>query len=413
MSGMTSRERVTMALNHEEPDRIPIDFGGSRITGIAAVAYKRLLDYTGRAEDIRLFDIKQQLAFPSTDMTKFMGGDIAHLTRLGPTTGMPFLRIDRWTEGKMTDGSPCLVPEGYDPVFKEDGSLEIHRNGVVYARKPAGALYFDVCAAPLRHAETIEDIDGYEWPDSWTEREEAFIRSEIDRLYHGTDLALFAGMPIFDCSFFELGQFCFGFETFLMNLALKRDLMEHWLDRALEHHLNTLETFLAVAGPYIAAIQMNDDFGAQEAPLISPAMYREMFKPRQRAWIEFVRARTDAKIFLHCDGAVGDLVDDFIDIGIEILNPLQTGARDMEPDKLKKRYGDRLAFWGGGIDTQKTLPFGSIDEITREAEERIRILAPGGGFVFATIHNIQADITPEKIMALFDTAKRCGNYPVR
>jgi len=286
------------------------------------------------------------------------------------------------------------------------------REGEVYAKRPAGALYFDVVNAPLKHAETVDDIDAYVWPDPWSDREEAFLKAEIDRLWHGTDMAVFAGLPVFSCSFFELGQYFFGFEDFLVNLHLKRDMMERWLDRTLEHHLEILDKFLAVAGPHICAIQMNDDFGAQESLLISPAMYRELFKPRQRAWIEFARERTDAKIFLHCDGAVADILDDFVEIGIEVLNPIQTGARGMEPAFLKKRYGKNLSFWGGGVDTQKTLPFGSVDDIVQEVEERVRLLGPGGGYIFATIHNIQADITPEKIMAVFDTVKKRGTYPI-
>jgi len=410
---MTGRERVMTALNHEEPDRVPIDLGGSRVTGIAAIAYRNLLEMMGVDEAIRIYDVKQQLALPSPGTAGLLGSDVVQLTRLGPTTGMPFLAIDRWGGGSMTDGSPCLVPEGYDPVFHEDGALEIFRDGEVFARRPAGSLYFDVVTAPLRDAGTIEDIDAWEWPDPWSDREESFLRSEIDRLYHGTDMAVFAGLPLFDCSFMELGQVIFGFENLLMNLLLKRDMMEYWLDRVLEHHLGTLERFLAVAGPYICAIQMNDDLGAQDGPLISPELYRGLIKPRQAAWIEFVRERTDAKIFLHCDGAVSDILDDFVEIGIEILNPVQTGARGMDPAFLKKRYGERLSFWGGGVDTQSTLPFGSVDEIRREVRERIEILGPGGGYVFATVHNIQSDIAPEKVAAVFETARECGAYPLR
>ncbi len=409
---MTSRDRIAAALNHEETDRVPIDFGGSRITGISAIAYKNLLQYLGKDEEIRLYDIKQQLAIPSVEMTRFMGGDVVHLTRLGPTTGMPFLQIDRWKNGKMTDGSPCLVPEAYDPVFLDDGSMEIHRDGEVLARRPEGSLYVDVIIAPLKDAETPEDIDAYTWPDPWTEREEEFISSEIERLYHGTDMALFAGMPVFDCSFFEIGQYHFGYENLLMNFYLKRDMMEYWMDKVLEHHLGTLDKFLKIAGPYISAIQMNDDFGAQDNLLIPPDLYRELIKPRQSKWIEFVKERSNARIFLHCDGTLRDIIDDLIEIGIDILNPLQTGAKDMDPELLKRRYGKNLSFWGGGIDTQKTLPFGSIDDIKKEVQERIRMLGRGGGYVFATIHNIQSDITPEKIIAVFETAVKNAKYPL-
>jgi len=410
---MTHRERVRLALAHETPDRVPIDFGGSRVTGTAAVAYRRLLDHLGHDEDIRIYDIKQQLALPSYDMIEAMGGDVVQITRLGPTTGMPFLMIDKWLPGVLTDGSPCLVPEGYEPVFREDGTIEILRNSTVLARRPYGSLYFDVTTTPLHDAETFEDIDAYVWPDPWTEREEAFLKRQIEHLWNETGFAIFAGLPLYDCSFFEIGQTMFGFENLMLNLMLKRDMMEYWLDRVLEHHLATLDRFLAITGPYICAVQINDDFGSQDNLLIPPAMYRELFKPRQQRFIEFVRERTDAKIFLHCDGAIGDIMDDFVEIGIDILNPLQSGARGMEPADVKKRYGANLAIWGGGVDTQHTLPFGTVDDIIAEIRERIGILGRDGGYVFGTIHNIQADIPPEKIMAVFETAREYGAYPLK
>ena len=412
MSGFTSRERVAAALDHREADRVPIDVGGSRVSGISAIAYNNLLKALGRGEQIRLYDIKQQLAMVSPEVAEILGSDVVQLTRLSPTTGMSFFRIDRWRRGRLTDGSPCLVPEGYNPVLQEDGSVEILHEGKLIARRPAGSLYFDAITAPLKDAEAPEDIDGYIWPDPWSDRETDFVEAQIERLYRGTDKALFAALPLYDSSFLEIGQTMFGFETLLMNFILKPDLMHHWLDRVLEHHLATLDRFLPLAGPYISAIQMNDDLGAQDSLLVSPEVFRTFLKPRMAAWISFVRNRCNAKIFLHCDGAISEILDDLIEIGIEILNPVQTGARDMEPHKLKKRYGNRLSFWGGGVETQTTLPFGSVEAIRKEVEERIRLFGPGGGYVFATIHNIQADIGPEKIRAVFDTARRAGVYPL-
>jgi len=412
LSNLSSRERVAAALDHREADRVPIDVGGSRVSGISAIAYKNLLKMLGRSEEIRLYDIKQQLAMVSLKVAEILGSDVVQLTRLGPTTGMPFLKIDRWTEGSLTDGTPCLVPEGYEPVFKEDGSVEIMHEGSLFARRPAGSLYFDVITAPLKDAETPEDIDAYIWPDPWSEKETEFIKAEIDRLYHGTDKAVFAGLPLYDCSFLELGQTMFGFETLLINFMLKPEMMHHWLDRVLEHHLATLEKFLPLAGPYISAIQMNDDLGSQESLLIPPDTFRTFLKPRMAAWISYVRERCAAKIFFHCDGAIAEILDDLIEIGVEILNPLQTGARGMEPETLKKRYGENLSFWGGGADTQTTLPFGTVAEVRKEVENKIRIFGPGGGYVFATIHNIQADVSPEKIAAVFETARDTGTYPL-
>lgn len=404
-TSLTSRERVNRTLRRQSVDRVAIDFGGSRVTGIAAIAYKNLLGETGRKEDLRLYDLKQQLADPSLAMIDLMGGDVVQLQRLGPTTGMPFLKLDDWKAGQLTDGSPCLVPGAYDTRTLEDGTIEVLHDGSVAARRTPHSLYFDVCAAPLAGATAKADIDSFVWPDPWSDRESNFLRSEVQRLYHGTDKALFAGLPLMNCSFLEIGIVLFGYEQFMMNLVLEPELMEHWLDRMLEHDLEILGELLAIAGPYISVIQMNDDFGAQDALQVSPELYRKFFKPRQKQWVEFVKSRTDAKVFIHCDGAIEQILPDFIEIGIDVLNPLQTSAKGMDPGKIKRTYGQDLCFWGGGVETQTTLPFGSLDAIKKEVGERIELLGRNSGYVFATIHNIQADIPPEKILAIFETAK--------
>lgn len=408
MKHLSSRERVIAALHHQEPDRVPIDMGGSRVSGMAAVAYRRLLDYLGWSEDVQVYDLKQQLAEPSLPVVNRLGGDVLQIHRLAPTTGMPFLPTDRWKPGRLVDGASCLVPEAYECRSRDDGTLEIWHAGQVIARRPTAALYFDVCHAPLAEAETPEDLDRFVFPDPWSEREEAYLRARIKQCYDGTDKALFAGMPLLNGSFFEISLTLFGYERFMEQLILNRPLIEHWLERLLANDLQVLDRFLAVAGPYIQAIHMNDDFGAQDGLQISPQIYREVFKPRQRRWIECVKAQTAAKVFLHCDGAVEEILPDFIEVGIDVLNPLQTSAKGMDPRKIKTQYGDRLAFWGGGVDTQTTLPFGTLDDIRREVRERIEILRPGGGYVFATIHNIQPDIPPDKVLAVFDTAQQCA-----
>jgi uroporphyrinogen decarboxylase len=410
MKTMTSRERVRLALNHQETDRVPVDFGASRVTGIAAIAYRNLLRHLGLEEDIRVYDVKQQLAEPSLAIIDRLGGDVVQLHRLGPTTAMPFLEIDRWKPGCLTDGSPCFVPAALAEERRPDGTLEIVRKGELYAWRAPQSFYFDVCYAPLARAETEADIDAFVWPDPWTEREEQYLRERVQALYQRTDKALFAGLPMLVCSFLEISLVLFGFENFMMLLASDRDLVEYWLDAKLEHDKAILEKFLAIAGPHIEAIQMNDDLGTQDSLQVSPQLYREVFKPRQRQWIEFVKARTHAKVFLHCDGAVEQIIPDFIEIGIDVLNPLQTSARGMAPRLIKAKYGRDLAFWGGGVETQTTLPFGSLEDIRREVRERLRLLGPGGGYVFATIHNIQPDIPPEKIMAIFDTVQEPGPH---
>ena len=409
---MTSRERVRLALNHQEPDRVPVDIGASRVTGISAIAYRHLLHHLGREEDIRVYDLKQQLADPSLAVIDRLGGDVVQLQRLAPTSGMAFLALDEWKAGRLTDGSPCLVPRACEEIRRGGAEIELVSHGEVYARRSVESLYFDVCWTPLAHAETRADIDRFVWPDPWTEREEQYVRGQIDRWFHGTDKALFAGLPMFVCSFFELSLMLFGFENFMMKLATDRDLIEYWLDAKLAHDLAILEQYLRIAGPFIEGIQTNDDFGAQTALQISPRLYRELFKPRQRQWIEFVKARTRAKVFIHCDGAIEEILPDFIEIGIDVLNPLQTSARGMDPRRIKERYGRNLAFWGGGVETQTTLPFGSVGDVRREVVQRLEMLGPGGGYVFATIHNLQADIPPEKILAIYDTVAGFGKYPL-
>lgn len=404
MSTMTSRERVRAALTHREPDRVPVDIGASRITAISAIAYQNLLPHLGLDEPVKVYDVKQQLALPSLDFIDRLGGDVVQLHRLGPTSGMAFLEIDRWQPWRLTDGRPCLAPAALEESTGPDGMIEIRRDGVLHARRSPESFYFDVCWAPLAHATTPADIDAFTWPDPWSQREEQFVRDQIDAIYHGTDKALFAGLPMFCCSFFELSLVLFGFENFMLLLAEDRDLVEYWLDSKLEHDFAVLDKFLAVAGPYIEAIQTNDDFGTQDSLQISPRLYRELFKPRQRRWIEFVKARTDAKVFIHCDGAIEPIIPDFIEIGIDVLNPLQTSARGMDPARIKREYGRHLAFWGGGVETQTTLPFGTPADIRREARGRIELLGKDGGYVFATIHNIQPDIPPEKILAVFEAA---------
>jgi uroporphyrinogen decarboxylase len=343
-------------------------------------------------------------------MIDLLGGDVVQVHRLAPSTGMSFLHMDAWKDGAMTDGSPCLVPATYEPKFLADGTIEIHHQGGLIARRTPGALYFDLCATPLANAKTTADLDAFVFPDAWSEREEGFLRAQIQALYHGTDKALFAGLPLMCCSFFEISLALFGFTNFMELLACERELAEHWLDRLLAHQMEILERFLAIAGPYIHVIQMNDDFGAQNSLQISPRIYRQLFKPRQRKWIEFVKARTKAKVFIHCDGAIEEILPDFIEIGIDILNPLQTSAKGMDPLRIKTTYGKDLSFWGGGVETQSTLPFGTVDAVRAEVRERMAMLGKGGGYVFATIHNIQPDIPPEKIRAIYDTAAACRGY---
>jgi len=277
MAELTSRERIEKALDHQQVDQAPIDFGASRITGISAIAYKNLLEYLGVQEDIHVYDIKQQLALPSLEMTNRMGGDVVGINRLGPTTAMPFLEIDRFKDGKLTDGSPCKLPEACDMISRGDGAFDIVYEGNVVASRTRFSLYFDIAPCELQYAETKKDIDKWEFPDPWSDREEKFLKDQVDRLYHKTDKALFASLPQMNSSFFELGATLFGFETFMTDLLLKRDMIEYWLDKLLDHDFEILDKYLAVAGLYISG---REDFSALR--WYDRPYYRGFYRGRDR-----------------------------------------------------------------------------------------------------------------------------------
>lgn len=403
MISIPSKQRVLAALDHIETDRPPIDLGASRTSGISAIAYRRLIEALGIREEVRVFDCKQQLAQVSPAVAERLGVDVLPVPRLALTSAMPFLSMDRWKPGRMTDGAPCLVPEELQTREASDGRVEIVHGGEVYGWRSPESFYFDVACAPLAGVESEADVDAYVFPDPWSEREAAFVRARLAEV-EGSGKALFGSLPMFNCSFFELSLVLFGHEKFMIMMLEEPALVEHWLDRLLEHDLDILGHYLALAGPHLDVIQLNDDLGAQNALQISPDSYRRLFKPRQKRWIEFVKARTNAQVFIHSDGAIADILPDFIEIGIDILNPLQSSARGMDAARIKTEFGKDLCFWGGGIDTQLTLPFRSLEEIRAEVRENVRVLGNGGGFVFASIHNIQPDIPPDKILAVFDAA---------
>ena len=396
---MTSRERIVEALNHREPDILPIDFGGFRSTGISAIAYRRLKEYLGINDgDIKLYDVFQQLAEPEPSVLERLGGDVVQLHRYAPAYG---IAIDKWKTGKLSDGSDCLVPSEYNPIRNEQGELEIYTGKQLVAKMPTGGLYFDQVFHPYQNVESTDDIDAIPI-DEITDKELIYLEKEAKRLYETTDKAVFG---TFGGSIFETGQLLWGYEKFFTEMALNPELVHYWLDKLTGAYMRDLEKYLATVGKYIQVIQFGDDLGTQEASQISVDMYREVIKPYQQKQYEFVRNNyPDIKVFLHCCGAISNLIPDLIDAGVEVLNPVQISAKGMEPSELKRQFGQSLSFWGGGADMQMSVLSKEVSEISSDVSELIRIFSPGGGFVFTQVHNIQANVPPEKIMAIYDTA---------
>lgn len=405
---MTSRERVRMALRHKEPDKIPIDFGGMRSTGISAMGYNKLKKYLGiTGGETKLYDVLQQLAEPELDVLKIMGGDVVQLHRLEPAFG---IKIDKWKPGKLPDGSDCMQPYDFSPVTDEKGNLEVKIGDTVYGRMPKGGYYFDMVYHGYENVQTKEDMEAIPLPVI-TDEELEYLRKEAKRLYETTDYAI---LGAFGGNIFETGQFDWGYERYYTELALNPDLMHHYHQRLADAWVVALERYLGAVGEYIDVIQFGDDLGTQVNSQISVDMYREMIKPYHKVQYQFVKKNyPDVKVFLHCCGAISKLIPDLIDAGVEVLNPVQLSASGMDPVQLKKEYGNDLTFWGAGCNTQTTATFGSIEDIREEVEKYIKIFAPGGGFVFTQIHNLQVNVTPEKMMAIYDTAKKLRDYPVR
>jgi uroporphyrinogen decarboxylase len=412
---MTSRERVLCAIAHREPDKVPIDLGGMRSTGITAIAYGNLKRYLGLAAgSIDVYDVIQQLAQPEDAILDYFEADVVDL-------GRAFLTADEdWKEFTLPDGSPAKIPAyaGFEP----DGSggwLVRSADRAVIGAMPEGAFYLSQTHFPLldwdgqdrtvldRLPELMARVTWAALPTApghkpLTDAHLAEIRRRAKRLSESTDRAIMAG---FGGNLLEWGQFLRRNDRFLMDLAEDPKKAEALLDRLTDIHLGNLEKFLDAVEGHVQIIQMGDDLGTQLAPQISPQMYRRYFKPRHRQLFERVRRRSGLHLFLHSCGAIAPLLPDLIEAGVEIINPVQTSARGMEPERLKREFGRDLTFWGGGCDTQSVLPQGTEREIEEHVRERFEILAPRGGFIFAAVHNIMPNIPARNIVAMIEAAK--------
>lgn len=271
-----------------------------------------------------------------------------------------------------------------------------------------GGYYYDLCTSPLAAAETVVDIERYAFPDSLDEARFTGMRQLAER-ERALEKAFVVGgiCP----GMLEMGQWLRGFENFYCDLALNRPLAEALCDKIIELKMLYWDRALAEVGDLIDVVQEGDDYGSQQALQISPQIFRQVFKPRLARLISHIKERAPhAKLFFHSCGSVYEILPDLIEVGVDILNPVQVAAAHMDSGQLKRQFGDALTFWGGGVDTQQVLPTGTPAQVRDEVRRRLDDLAPGGGFVFAAVHNIQADVPPENILALRQTVTECGVY---
>ncbi len=271
-----------------------------------------------------------------------------------------------------------------------------------------GGLYFDWVDFPIPEP-TIEALDSYAWPQPDPPEYNAQLGEQAKYLYENTDYAL-VGSAVIGGGIFEQPARTMGLEDFLIALVAEPEFADHIVGPTTEIYIESCLSYLEQVGEFLQVFTYWDDVCGQNGWLIAPEIYRKRIKPKQRRLVEAIKSKTDAKIYYHSCGAVFDLIPDLIEVGFDILNPVQVSARGMDSRRLKESYGKDIAFWGGGVDTQYVLPFGTLDEVADEVKRRIDDLAPGGGFVFAAVHNIQAFVPPENIVTAFETALEYGKY---
>ncbi|MBP8934050.1 MAG: methyltransferase [Candidatus Atribacteria bacterium] len=405
---MKSRERVLTAINHQEPDRVAVDFGGHRSSGIMAIAYARLKKYLGiTGGDIYVYDIPQQLAIIEPEV---LDGFQVDVIELGRGFG---LEKEYWKEWQLPDGTPCKIPAHINLVKENGNWFACSDDGTRIAAQPKGSLYFDQIYFPLQGVKDLKIVDfdvAFEksmWnklsnppaPLGYDSEGMQKLREGAKKLRESTDRAIVA---LFGGNLHEIPQFLFRADNWFMMLASEPDQTHHFLDQLVEYHLNNLEKFLSAVGDYIDIIQFGDDLGMQTGPQISKKMYDTFLKPRHSILWNRAKKLANVKVMLHCCGGVYPLLPSFIEAGLDIINPVQTTCKDMEAERLKKEFGKDLVFWGGGCNTRDILGTGTPEQVAQDVRERVNILAPGGGFVFQQIHNIMANVPPENIVAMFN-----------
>jgi uroporphyrinogen decarboxylase len=398
---MTSRERVLAALNHNQPDRVPIDFSGHRSSGIAAMAYPKLREFLGLPpKPVRVYDIVQQLAVVDEDVLDRFGVDTIELGR-----GFA-LDDDSWFPWTLPDGTPCFVPS-WTPLEKDDGRWVIRsKTGKVLAHMPEGVLYFEQTYYPFLDGDDLEAISTALEESMWTAVasppgpiDDQSLSEGAKRLREKTGRAI---IGLFGGNLFEIGQFLYRNDRFMMMLAAEPKHAHRFLDKLVEIHLANLEKFLNAVGEYVDIILFGDDLGMQTGPMMSPQMYREFFKPRHQLLWNRAKQLADVKVMLHCCGGVWELLPDLIEAGLDAINPVQISCSGMDAGRLKADFGKDITFWGGGCDTRDILPTGTPQQVAENVKEQVRILSPCGGFVFQQVHNILANIPPANIAAMFD-----------
>lgn len=406
---MNSRERILAAIDHTEPDQLPVDIGATPSSGISAIAYDHLLRYLNFTNQRNwVYDVVQQVTQPSDEFLDYFGIDAVDV-------GRTFNTVDAdWQDYELANGSTAQQPKWFNPEKQDDGSYLAYIDGEPIAKMPVGATFYDQIVFPFidgypEHINSVLDeaMGKVHWAalvhSPWDHAgEDGFwtqLRENAIQLRNSTDRAI---MVVAGCNLFEWGTMVRRIDNFLMDLALDQRNVERLLDSLMERHLETLDKVCNAVGDVVDILRFGDDLGMDTGPFMSPKIYQKLFKPRHTILCDFVHKNSQMRTFLHSCGSIYRLIPDLIEAGYDVLNPVQTNSRDMEPERLKREFGSDITFWGGGADTRSILNAATPTEVKDHTRRNIEILSPGGGFVFNTVHNIMPDVPPENIVAMFE-----------
>jgi hypothetical protein len=412
---MNSRERVETALNHRQPDRVPLDLGASATTSMHASSVyllRQALNLDPPGVPVKVIEPYQVLGEIQPDLIDALGVDVLGLS--SPRNLFGFSN-ENWKPWTLFDGTPVLVPEAFNTIPEEDGSILMYPEGDRSAppsgKMPNGGFYFDtlIRQPPIDDAR-LDPEDNLQEFGPISEADLAYFKAEAQHLFDHTDKAIlanfggtaFGDIALVPAPWVKHPRGIRDVAEWYMSTAVRRDYVYKVFERQCEIALANLEKIYAVVGNRPTAVFVTGtDFGTQAGSFISPKAYRDLFMPFHTTVNAWIHRNTSWKSFIHSCGSVVALIPHFLEAGFDILNPVQTSAAGMDPHTLKERFGDHLTFWGGGVDTQKTLPFGTPQEINAEVAERMRIFGKGGGFVWNSIHNVQAATPVENLVAVY------------
>ncbi len=385
----SSYERVKAALEHREPDKVPFDIGGSVLTGMNVHTYKALRDYLGlEKKAIDIVDPMQQLARVDEDMRRRLLVDV----------------------GCVDPDAPSDKGLAKDPVEEGDYWVMYDEWGIQWRMPKVGGHYYDMTDFPLKEINSPKELDSFPWPDAGDPARFTTLKARADDFVYGKQQAYILGRQY--AGIWETALWMSGFEKFFMDMMTNEEYAHALMEKITQLKMIYWGKALEAVGENVLIVSEADDLATQQSPLVSPDLYEKMVHPYHKKLFSYIKEKAASKvyIFYHSCGSIKPLIPYLIEEGVDILNPVQVNANDMDTADLKREFGKDVTFWGGGVDTQKVLPFGTRQEVRDEVKKRIDELGPGGGFVFAAVHNVQSDVSPENFMAMWEALQEFGGY---